>query len=398
MSEKDKSMPALDVWGSLILSLVVASVILILVHLYLFTQHFQAKILGYAGLALLVVATIALKYRQSRARGILAEKEHERQLREQMEQAWQAANKELHQTKKDLEHLIDSSSDSIIATDGSGNVVLFNTGAEALLGYRREEVIGSHVTNLYNSVEYAKGVMRQMRQSGGKVTGLETLLKTKAGELIPVLISASILYDEEGNETGTAGFSKDLRDRKEMELMLEELATTDPLTKLYNRSYFASKLKEEFQRAVRYEVPLSLLILDIDHFKSVNDTFGHAGGDAYLKALAHLIAGEVRTADTVARYGGEEMVVIMPHTQGHDALVVAERLRRSVASLEVTFEGQPIFRTISIGVTSFPDAVAVGPEELLRIADSALYEAKRGGRNQTVLKRIHEEIEESYLS
>lgn len=385
-------------WGSLILSLVAASVVLILVHLYLFSQPFQAKFLGYSGLVLLLVATIALKHRESRARNILLEKERERRLREQVETELQAANKELHQTKKDLEHLIDSSSDSIIATDRSGNVVLFNTGAEALLGYPREEVIGGHVTKLYNSVEYAKGVMRQMRQSGGKVTGLETLLKAKTGELIPVLISASILHDEEGNETGSAGFSKDLRDRKEMELMLEELATTDPLTKLYNRSYFASKLKEEFQRAVRYEIPLSLLILDIDHFKSVNDTFGHTGGDTYLKALAHLIASEVRTADTVARYGGEEMVVIMPHTQGHDALVVAERLRKDAASLQVTYEGQLIRRTISIGLSSFPDAEAEGPEGLLRIADSALYEAKRGGRNQAVLKRIHEEIEESYLS
>ncbi len=127
------------------------------------------------------------------------------------------AMKELQETRHYLERLIESSTTAIISTDKEGNVVLFNEGAEALLGYRDEEIIGQHVTLVYESKDRAKELMRLMRRQGGKVSVFETVLRAKDGTPIPVLISASILYDAEGQEAGTVGFNKDLRERKEAE-------------------------------------------------------------------------------------------------------------------------------------------------------------------------------------
>ncbi len=136
---------------------------------------------------------------------------------------------ELRETRHYLTRLVEASGDAIISTNKEGNVVLFNTGAEALLGYRREEVLGQCVTVVYESEERAKHVMRQMRQQGGTVAGLETILRAKDGSLIPVLISASILFDAENQEAGTVGFNKDLRERKQAEEALQRLSHQNEL-------------------------------------------------------------------------------------------------------------------------------------------------------------------------
>jgi PAS domain S-box-containing protein len=139
----------------------------------------------------------------------------------QAEKARLAANAELQEMRRYLTRLIDSSTDAIISTDKEGNVVLFNEGAEALLGYRAEEVIGQRVTMLYESEERAKDIMRQMRKRGGTVSAFETALRAKDGSSIPVLISASILHGEAGQEAGTVGFNTDLRERKRVEEALQ---------------------------------------------------------------------------------------------------------------------------------------------------------------------------------
>lgn len=181
-----------------------------------------------------------------------------------------------------------------------------------------------------------------------------------------------------------ANLRKYIHELRGAEEMLYELATHDPLTKLFNRTFFSTKLEEEFQRAVRYNTPLSLIVIDIDHFKPINDTHGHQAGDAYLESLSELIERTVRQVDTVARYGGEELVVILPHTAREGAMIAAERLRRTVADHEVSFEGQAIRCTISLGVASYQEGSAYSVEELLQAADRAMYEAKEGGRNQVV--------------
>jgi diguanylate cyclase (GGDEF)-like protein len=164
---------------------------------------------------------------------------------------------------------------------------------------------------------------------------------------------------------------------------VERLSIADGLTGLYNRRFLSDRLEEEYSKAVRYEMPLSLLVMDVDFFKRVNDTFGHQVGDNALIAVAQVLQQSVRESDLVGRYGGEEFVVLLPHTGLEQALGVAEKVRLAVSETPVEGMGERRL-TISIGAAGFPDIRAANMEELVRKADEALYRAKEGGRNQVV--------------
>ncbi|MDO8518802.1 MAG: GGDEF domain-containing protein, partial [Deltaproteobacteria bacterium] len=162
----------------------------------------------------------------------------------------------------------------------------------------------------------------------------------------------------------------------------KELSVTDDLTGVFNRRHFQQVLRMEWKRASRFERPLSLLMIDADHFKSFNDRFGHLVGDKILKQLAQLLLRNVREVDAVARFGGEEFVVVLADTELKDAVAVAEKLRKLVETGEdlpdgVDFDGL----TVSIGVSSYPE-MADSEEELINTADLALYQAKGTGRNR----------------
>ncbi|MBZ0220927.1 MAG: diguanylate cyclase [Candidatus Methylomirabilis sp.] len=162
--------------------------------------------------------------------------------------------------------------------------------------------------------------------------------------------------------------------------VLKEMAVRDHLTNLYNHNFFYSRLEEEFERAVRYETPLSLIMVDIDNFKSINDTYGHRVGDMVLKEIAALIKKGVRKTDVVARYGGEEFSVILPHTLLKGAVDEAERLREMIeAHAYAGLVNQRI--TVSIGVASYPQKGAMNSGDLVNHADDALYKAKWSGKN-----------------
>jgi len=166
-----------------------------------------------------------------------------------------------------------------------------------------------------------------------------------------------------------------------------QLATTDPLTRMYNRGFLDDRLPMEVKRAIRYNRPLSIIFSDIDHFKSINDTYGHSTGDEVLKSFARRIKGNVREeVDWLARYGGEEFVVILPETNIDGAMIVANRLQRAVASEPIAVEGGEVGITASFGAASFfpsekADAGKLA-KELLGRADRCLYAAKEGGRNR----------------
>lgn len=173
---------------------------------------------------------------------------------------------------------------------------------------------------------------------------------------------------------------------------LYSLAITDSITKLYVHRYFQFRLEEEVARSKRYNSTISLLMCDIDHFKNVNDTYGHQQGDCILREVSRIIRKNVRNTDIPCRYGGEEFAVILPETTQSDAKIVAERIRRDVANFEFPsiIPGQPPVRcSISIGVAGFP-LNADNKDQLIQKSDAALYKAKDSGRNKVVLCGIEE--------
>lgn len=161
---------------------------------------------------------------------------------------------------------------------------------------------------------------------------------------------------------------------------VEILAATDSLTGLFNRRQFETLIENEFNKTLRYEAPLSCLLIDIDNFKLINDKYGHQVGDACLKELADIIKNNVRKVDTVARWGGEEFSVLLPQTGRENTLTPSLRICTAIA--ESTFPDYPGKITVSIGVASVPDPEIDTPEKLVKAADLAMYQAKSKGGNR----------------
>ncbi len=164
--------------------------------------------------------------------------------------------------------------------------------------------------------------------------------------------------------------------------MLKQQVVRDGMTHLINHQHFLELLSKEVSRAERYKHPLSLIMADIDLFKAINDDFGHLAGDRVIKAVAGCLQQEIRESDHVARYGGEEFAIILPDTRTQDAYIVSERIRENIESLRIKHEDNLIHFTMSFGIASFHAEKGTASDELLKRADSALYQAKKQGRNQ----------------
>lgn len=165
---------------------------------------------------------------------------------------------------------------------------------------------------------------------------------------------------------------------------LEILSITDQLTELYNRRHFENILKQEFAKTLRFGTPLCCLMIDVDFFKKINDTYGHHIGDAVLKETSEIIKANLRDIDTVARWGGDEFILLFPQTKKEEALIPIERIRKSVAEhIFPNIKNERV--TLSIGIASVPnnDNKIDTAEKLVQLADLALYEAKKNGRNRT---------------
>jgi two-component system cell cycle response regulator len=175
-----------------------------------------------------------------------------------------------------------------------------------------------------------------------------------------------------------------LQDKLEQEAarQMYEMTVRDPLTRLHNRRYLDERVKSEFAYAVRHESALTVLIIDVDHFKNVNDTMGHPAGDAVLRALGAGLQRMVRAEDILARFGGEEFVVVARSIDENGSTIFAERIRRNVESMIIPWDEIRLKITVSIGLAHMGTRKYSSPEGLLAAADGALYRAKRDGRNR----------------
>jgi len=170
----------------------------------------------------------------------------------------------------------------------------------------------------------------------------------------------------------------------QLRVSLKHQTVIDPLTQLYNRRYLDETLKRELARAIRRDSPLAVIMLDLDHFKRVNDTFGHEAGDLLLRNVAHVLQQAVRGSDVACRFGGEEMVILLPECPPDIAIARAERLRQEIRALKITVDKDMLAVSASFGVATYPTHGDT-PEVLLQLADAAMYAAKHGGRDRVVV-------------
>jgi diguanylate cyclase (GGDEF)-like protein len=186
-----------------------------------------------------------------------------------------------------------------------------------------------------------------------------------------------------------------MRKITEAQHKLMELATIDDLTRLYNRRYFFERFNQELERAKRYQRPLSCIILDIDYFKRVNDTYGHLTGDQVLTDIARILQNNCRQSDLAGRYGGEELIVLLPETESAGAMIIAERIRERIEQHQsVGGKGEIIQVTVSLGVASLtgPELEKIDQNErIIQYADDALLRAKKDGRNR--IERYQPDLE-----
>jgi len=282
-----------------------------------------------------------------------------------------------------FEAIVESSRDAIISMDLEGKATSWNRGATETFGYEAHEMIGNPLTRLFppELQDEEIGILRRIEQ-GETVKHFETRRIPKDGTAIDVSVMLSPIQDTTGAIVGASTIYRDISAQKEAQNALERLARTDTLTGLSNRRHFMELAASELNRTVRYGGELSLLMMDLDHFKSVNDRYGHHVGDLVLQSLSSVCGATLREIDAVGRIGGEEFAVVLPQTDGSRAFVVAERLRKAIMDTPLALrDGTAVHFTVSIGVaTLMGDQTDL--DGLLACADKALYAAKNGGRNR----------------
>jgi diguanylate cyclase (GGDEF)-like protein/PAS domain S-box-containing protein len=281
-----------------------------------------------------------------------------------------------------------------------------------LRGYTWQEALGQTLAETLTEESAARVerdiVQRLQRMSAGErrtqVVTSELDQRCKDGSVVSTEVVSSYLLDADGVPRTILGITRNVSERKaaeqllrdsnrQMQMQLEEIqrlqaalreqAVRDPLTGLYNRRYLDETLEREISRARRDGLPLSVVMLDIDHFKRINDTHGHQLGDEVLRLLGRTLLGDIRLEDVACRYGGEEFLILLPAMPLEAAVARAEGWRRAVASLALARDGHLVRFTVSLGVATFPVHGAT-PDELTRCADLALYRAKREGRDRVV--------------
>lgn len=279
----------------------------------------------------------------------------------------------LKEERSKLNTVIFSASTGIVVTDGSRHVVLVNRAAEQIIGRSAREIIEHGFLNLFDDPDWMQARIgsEPAQTTGGMVEWKGKMLSVRA----------STIRNSSAQAIGSAALIRDVTEEKRLEERLKEQSITDTLTGIFNRRHFDEVLATEFKRWKRYGQPVSVLMIDVDHFKKFNDAHGHDCGDHVLAAIGRVLKELSRPAQIPCRYGGEEMVIVMPGVVEQDGAKLAEAIRQCISQLEVDGLGV----TVSIGIAGLPGHEVEDADALVKLADKALYAAKANGRNQVCL-------------
>ena len=294
-------------------------------------------------------------------------------LREEAEQA-------LRDSEKNYRNLFELESDALFIIQNSDGAILeVNSAACALYGYSHDELVNLKNTDISAEPE-------ETRAKTQSTVPIDQIVKIplrwhrkQDGTVFPVDITARFIQWK-GLSVHIAAI-RDITERRKFEEELERLAITDPLTGLLNRRQFFQMAHELFERSQNQPYELSILMIDVDHFKDVNDQHGHATGDVALCEIAHRLDENIRPTDVLCRYGGEEFTVILPRTDMNETRQIASRLCAAISDEPITVEDTLITISISMGLAGLDENVS-SLDELLQRADQALYKAKEEGRNR----------------
>ncbi|MDE2119079.1 MAG: diguanylate cyclase [Betaproteobacteria bacterium] len=294
-----------------------------------------------------------------------------------------AMEQRLRRTDEDFRRIMDTMQDVFYRTDAQGVTRYVCPAVKNVLGYSAEEIIGLPAAAFYPDPAERDALVAAIREHGF-VRDFPGRMRRKDGVIIDISISTQALRDERGQYAGVEGIWRDITERKAMERELERLATRDHLTGLFGRRRILELLDEELERRRdrRSQAPLSILLMDLDHFKLINDTFGHAGGDQVLRQFVSTVHESRRGDDQFGRLGGEEFLLMLEGADADGARQLAERIRAAVQDRAYhVHDDSGVRLTVSIGCAHarFDDRRS---SDLLERADRALYEAKRSGRNR----------------
>ncbi|MFL1525084.1 diguanylate cyclase [Pseudomonas sp. O230] len=294
-----------------------------------------------------------------------------------------ATERRLKQTDSWLDAIYTIVNDfAVLGLTKQGVINSWSPSAERLTGYTESEAIGETLSRFYSLSALEVDVLKEQlifaREEGWH--SRDYLCQHKSGRSFFAQTMIAVLRDESDEFSGYTVVFRDITERKVSSDNLANLLTKDHLTGAVNRAHFFNLAEKELARASRYEHSISIIMLDADHFKHVNDSWGHPIGDEVLKSIVNIAEGVLRPGDTIARFGGEEFVVMLPKSNSIEASVIAERLRSSIEASSVEAGDEVIKITVSIGCASMSQSRST-LKQLLVSADSALYQAKSRGRN-----------------
>ncbi len=286
-----------------------------------------------------------------------------------------------------LRTIVNNMAEGLLIIEADGRIQFTNPACDKYLGYQENALAGSHISDLLNPLvaqEYLEYFSRYASAPGAAHHHgtREVIIRHRNGSSVCMDLTLTPMYLR---QPLFIGLLHDITHHKQSEDALQRAAMVDPLTKIANRRHFDNFLEKEWQRAMRSGQPLSLVVLDVDHFKLYNDTLGHPAGDACLQQVAQAIASHaMRTTDLAARYGGEEFVLLFAETPCDAACLLAEAIRAHIEALQIPHPRSTTsaWLTVSIGVATILPHQLDNTESLFVAADRAMYVAKEGGRNQ----------------